>query len=219
MPSTPTAPIDAVIFDCDGTLVDSEPLAAEAMLAAAVELGMSPRVSQDISAFEGQSMGASLLILEERLGRPLPPDFLPRLRERMAGVFRARLKEIPGALAMLGCLRLRCCVASNGPREKIELVLGITGLLPYFQGRVFSADEVGSYKPEPGLFLHAAGAMGAAPQHCVVVEDSLAGLRAGLAAGMRVYAYRPLHALPDELRGRVTLLERLSDLCAEAWNK
>jgi len=218
MQSTATTSIDAVIFDCDGTLVDSEPLAAEAMLAAAVELGMSPLVSRDISAFEGQSMGASLLILEERLGRPLPPDFLPRLRERMAGLFRLRLKEIPGALAMLRCLAPPCCVASNGPREKIELVLGITGLLRHFEGRIFSADEVGSYKPEPGLFLHAAGAMGATPARCVVVEDSLAGLRAGLAAGMRVYAYRPLHALPDDLRGRVTLLERLSDLCGEDWN-
>jgi HAD superfamily hydrolase (TIGR01509 family) len=214
-----TGPIDAVIFDCDGTLVDSEPLLLEVMVAEAVKLGMSPAISHDVAAIEGQSMASSLRMLEARLGRPLPADFLATLRAEMAIVFRARLKEMPGAHAMLQCLSLPFCVASNGPRAKIELVLEVAGMLPLFAGRIFSADEVGSYKPEPDLFLHAAAQLGARPERCVVVEDSLAGIRAGLAAGMQVYAYRPVQALPADLLSRVTPLRQLSDLCAEHWNR
>jgi HAD superfamily hydrolase (TIGR01509 family) len=86
-------------------------------------------------------------------------------------------------------LHLPFCVASSGPREKIELSLRATGLLPYFRGRIFSAYELGSWKPEPDLFLHAAKVMAVAPARCAVVEDSVKGVRAGIAAGMAVFGY------------------------------
>ncbi len=204
--------IRAVIFDCDGTLVDSEPLLLRSLIDLAVRHGLPPSVSAELADIEGRSMRACVEMLEARRGRPFDGDFEAELRAESARVFRAELREIPGAAEMLRTLGLPFCIASNGPREKIELVLEVAGLLPLVGGRIHSAYEVGSFKPEPGLFLHAARAMGVAPAHCAVVEDSLAGIRAGLDAGMHVYAYRALHALPDALRPRVRRVERLVDL-------
>jgi HAD superfamily hydrolase (TIGR01509 family) len=116
-------------------------------------------------------------------------------------------------------LRVPFCVASNGPRSKTELTLEITGLLPLFAGRVYSAYEVGAWKPDPGLFLHAANAMGAAPQRCAVVEDSEPGVLAGLAADMQVYVLRSAQPLPPALAARVQLLDSLLELTDAAWNR
>ena len=158
-------------------------------------------------------MASSLRALEQVLSRPLPPDFEATLRAAMAQVFRERLQPMPGAAAMLDALRVPFCVASNGPRAKTELTLTITGLRPRFDAsRIFSAYDVKSWKPEPGLFLHAAQAMGVPPERCAVVEDSEPGVRAGLAAGMRVHVLRSSQALPDDLVERVTFLDSLADL-------
>src|SRR5205814_3978267 len=103
------------------------------------------------------------------------------------------------------------CVASSGPMEKIELSLSLTGLLRFFKGRIFSSYDVAAWKPDPGLFLHAARAMGVAPWDCAVVEDSLPGICAGLAAGMTVFAFQPLEADPD-IPAEVTVLKELLEL-------
>jgi HAD superfamily hydrolase (TIGR01509 family) len=211
--------IDAVIFDCDGTLVDSEPLGFSAILAEARALGIELMSEEDLFPLKGQSMATCLQAVQRRYGQPLPDDFEATLRKSMAAAFRDRLQPMPGALEMLRSLKLPYCVASNGPREKIELTLEITGLLPLFRGRVFSAYEVGSFKPEPGLFLHAARAMGVVPERCAVVEDSVAGVRAGLAAGMSVYALRSPQPLPPDLAGQVQNLDRLDELVHTAWNR
>jgi HAD superfamily hydrolase (TIGR01509 family) len=207
-------PTTAIIFDCDGTLVDSESLGLGVIAEQARALGVRIGSDDEILAWKGRSMSSSLLALEQALGRPLPPDFETTLRAAMAQVFRERLQAMPGAAEMLDALRVPYCVASNGPRTKTELTLGITGLKARFEGRIFSAYDVKSWKPEPGLFLHAARAMGVAPEHCAVVEDSEPGVRAGLAAGMRVHVLRSSQALPDDLIGRVTFLDRLADLGA-----
>ena len=204
--------VELVIFDCDGTLVDSEPILLRVMIDETAALGMPRERAPTFAEMEGQSMAGSLALFESRLGRPLPADFEPHVRACMAQVFRDELQEIPGARTLLEGLRVPFCVASNGPRHKIELVLSLTGMLPLVHDRIFSAVDVGSFKPEPGLFLHAARVMGAVPARCVVVEDSLAGIRAGLAAGMRVFAYRDTDTLPSELLAQVTLLPRLGDL-------
>jgi HAD superfamily hydrolase (TIGR01509 family) len=114
---------------------------------------------------------------------------VPQVRLRMAEAFRLRLQPMPGARELLASLTLPFCVASSGPRAKIELSLSLTGLAPLVNGRIFSSYDVGTWKPEPGIFLHAAAALGVAPSECAVVEDSEPGVRAGLAAGMRVFAY------------------------------
>lgn len=208
--------IDAIIFDSDGTLVDSESLGLAVIAQHARALGVPIESDHDLIVWKGRSMASSLHALEQVLGRPLPPDFEATLRAAMAQVFRERLQPMPGAAAMLDmldALKVPFCVASNGPRAKTELTLAITGLRPRFaESRIFSAYDVKSWKPEPGLFLHAAREMGVAPERCAVVEDSEPGVRAGLAAGMRVHVLRSAQTLPQDLLGRVTFLDSLADL-------
>jgi len=184
-------PFEAIIFDCDGTLVDSEVLGIQVLVECVVELGLAFPLDEAVSRFTGAKMADSIAIIEQRLGRPVPGDFVPEMRRRMAEVFRNRLQPVEGVEAVLQSLSIPYCVASNGPREKMEVSLHVTGLLPYFQGRIFSAYDIGSWKPEPGMFLHAAQALGVAPERCAVVEDSILGAQAGKAAGMTVFGYDP----------------------------
>ena len=204
--------IEAVIFDCDGTLVDSETLADEALIECVRPHGLELTVDEVHARFRGRKMAECIVELERQLGSTLPADFVPGFRARCAEVFRSRLQAIDGALVTIQRLNVPYCVASSGPREKIELSLGITGLLPYFKDRIFSSYEIGSWKPDPGLFLHAAGVMGVAPDRCAVVEDSAPGLQAGVAAGMVVFAFMrkdiPVHHAGDSVR----VLRQLSDL-------
>ena len=214
-----TLSIDAVIFDCDGTLVDSEPLYFETILAEARKLGIAFAPGEDLLDLKGQAMSKTLGALACRLGAPLPTDFEATVRAAMAGVFREQLQVIPGAVETITGMKRPYCIASNGPRAKMDLTLEVTGLAPYFAGRIFSAYEVGSFKPEPGLFLHAAAAMSVAPGRCAVVEDSISGIEAGLAAGMIIYALHAPATLPTGLASRVRRLDRLADLCAAPWNR
>jgi HAD superfamily hydrolase (TIGR01509 family) len=204
----------AVIFDCDGTLVDSEGLWHEVLVAAVAEQGLILSVAEAIEAFRGGKMADCLADLEARLGRALPADFEPALRARIAEVFRARLRPFEGAVELVRSLSSSSrsiCVASSGPPEKIQTSLSLTGLQPFFEGRVFSSYDVGVWKPDPGLFLHAARAMGVAPKDCVVVEDSLPGIQAGLAAGMTVFAFQPQDVDP-RIPAEVTVLRSLLEL-------
>jgi HAD superfamily hydrolase (TIGR01509 family) len=182
---------DAIIFDCDGTLVDSERLGNQVLVDCAAEVGVTLTLEDALAQFVGGKMADAVTYIERLAGRPLPSDFTARARIRMAEAFAAHLEPVPGVEPLLRRLHVPYCVASSGPRDKIELSLGITGLLPYFHGRIFSAYDVRSWKPEPGLFLHAAEVLGVAPERCAVVEDSVLGVRAGVAAGMTVFGYAP----------------------------
>lgn len=201
----------ATIFDCDGTLVDSETLGNEVLVEVAAQHGVALSVEEALAEFRGCRMADCVASLEARLGRALPEDFVAVFRAQMATAFRARLRPVAGALELVRSLGGPVGVASSGPRAKIELSLSLTGLLPLFEGRIYSSYEVGSWKPEPGLFLHAAGALGVAPGACRVVEDSLPGVLAGLAAGMEVFAYMP-HGREPGIPAEVTVVERLADL-------
>lgn len=204
--------VSAVIFDCDGTLVDSEALALDAMARLATEHGLAADHACQLATMRGEAMSTCLAFIASKLPQPMPLHFEDSVRARMADAFRAALRPMPDALLVVERIGLPICVATNGPRSRAELTLGITGLLPFFEGRIYSAVEVGSYKPQPDLFLFAAAALGVAPARCAVVEDSEPGMRAGLAAGMEVYSVRSTHPLPPELLGRVRLLDRLGDL-------
>jgi HAD superfamily hydrolase (TIGR01509 family) len=204
--------ISALIFDCDGTLVDSEDIGIAAMHAHALPYGLTLALSDVIHDFRGKSMARNVAELARHSDRPFPDDFTPAAREAMALRFRAELQPMPGALEFIASLKLPFCVATNGPRDKTELTLGITGLLPYFKGQIYCAYEVGHFKPEPHLFLEAAAGLGVAPENCAVVEDSLPGIQAGLAAGMRVFSLCHPEMVPAELKSRITQIERLSDL-------
>lgn len=200
---------EALIFDCDGTLVDSEGLQAEVFAELVAEQGGALPAAEALAAFRGRRLAACMADLETRFGA-LRDDFEAVFRARAAELLRTRLCEIEGAGALLDAMTHPVCVASNAPRAKIELCLATTGLGRFFAGRIFSAYEVGAWKPDPGLFLHAARAMRAAPSRCLVVEDSAPGVIAAQAAGMRVVAllHEPAPAwLPPGVPGIRSLAE------------
>ena len=171
--------------------MDSELLGNRVLAEAAGELGLKLSAEAAMTSFRGWKMANCLAALSERLGRPLPDDFLPKLRARTAEVFGAELQAVPGIHAALDRITIPICVASSGPREKIALTLSITSLLKYFEGRIFSSYDIDSWKPAPDLFLHAAASLGALPGSCAVIEDSVLGVQAAVAAGMSVFVYVP----------------------------
>lgn len=178
-----------LIFDCDGVLVDSEPIAARVMAACAQELGLPISAEDCIERFTGISMPSVLQALADDLGRPLPDDFVSRVRTRDFEAFARELRPIEGATGLLAAIGVPVCVASSGAVAKIRFTLGLTGLLPWFEPHLFSAEMVARGKPAPDLFLLAAERMGVPASACAVVEDSVAGIRAARAAGMRAIGF------------------------------
>ncbi|MDA8109849.1 MAG: HAD-IA family hydrolase [Betaproteobacteria bacterium] len=194
---------DAVIFDCDGTFVDSERIGNEVLVEHAKRFGVALTVEEAIARFRGVRMAECVSQLEVLRGSSLPSTFVTEFREWMREAFISRLRPMDGAAELLGSLVVPCCVASSGPREKTEFSLSVTGLLAHFEGKVFSSYEVNHWKPDPGLFLHAASVMGVVPERCAVIEDSLPGVRAGVAAGMAVFAIvadKLENDMPQEVR-------------------
>ncbi len=179
---------ELVIFDCDGILVDSEGLGNSVLAETLAMHGIQISADESRARFRGMKLAACLDILERETGIGLPESFESELRRRMSAVFAAKLRPVKGALQLVESLRIPYCVASSGPRKKIEENLRTTGLYPYFAGKIFSAYEIGSFKPEPGLFLAAAEYFGVSPGDCIVIEDSHVGVSAGVAANMTVFA-------------------------------
>jgi HAD superfamily hydrolase (TIGR01509 family) len=180
---------DLVIFDCDGVLVDSEPIANRILTEMLNELGLPIGPTETRAAFVGRSMSSCLEIIGARLGRPAPPGFARAYEARLFAAFDEELHPVAGVVEALGRIRVPLCVASSSSLERMRLALGVTGLLPRFEGRMFSASEVEQGKPDPALFLHAARILGARPRACAVVEDTDVGVQAGQAAGMTVFAF------------------------------
>jgi HAD superfamily hydrolase (TIGR01509 family) len=184
--------IDLVIFDCDGVLVDSETITSQTIADSLADEGLSWTLEDVVKGFRGGSLAGVMAAAERELGSRLPDDYVVRFRELLFERLARDVKAVPGiheALDGIEAAGLPYCVASNGPRKKMETTLGTTKLLARFDGRIYSAYEVGLYKPDPGLFLHAAAAHGMQPEHCVVIEDSESGLAAAAAAGMRAVGY------------------------------
>ncbi|MFI9360812.1 HAD family hydrolase [Kitasatospora sp. NPDC053057] len=196
-------PIELVIFDCDGVLVDSEVIAVRVLVQLGEEYGWPLTEAEAIERFVGRSEAANHAMVAERLGEETATLFDKRFRELHAEAVDAGLTPVDGlpeALDALEALALPTCVASSGTHEKMRHTLGRTGLYGRFEGRIFSATEVGRGKPAPDLFLHAARSMGVDPARCLVVEDSGPGVAAARAAGMRALGYA----------GGVTAAERLA---------
>jgi HAD superfamily hydrolase (TIGR01509 family) len=178
-----------VIFDCDGVLVDSEPIANRLLAEALSGIGLTMTTEESSAAFMGRSWASNLEEIEARLGREPPLDLETRYHDDMRAAFERELEPVPGIVAALDRIELPWCVASSSTPAHIRFVLEHTGLLERFADRLFSATEVQHGKPAPDLFLHAASRMGWEPARCAVVEDSQAGVQAGLAAGMTVFGY------------------------------
>jgi HAD superfamily hydrolase (TIGR01509 family) len=181
------SPFDLVVFDCDGVLVDSERLAIRIEAEILSRLGWPLTEADIVERFVGRSASHMQSEIELHLGRRI--DWELEFETRYRQVFEQELEPVPGVVEALDRISGATCVASSGSHEKIQFTLGITGLLARFQGRIFSADDVEHGKPAPDIFLHAATHMGVLPQRCAVVEDSISGVTAGLAAGMTVFAY------------------------------
>jgi HAD superfamily hydrolase (TIGR01509 family) len=191
-----------VIFDCDGVLVDSEPVANRTLGQMLRELGLDLTQAQIFEHFVGYSLPHCLRVIEGMLGRPPPENFLRDLQARTFAAFKTELRAMPGieqALDALDAAGLPYCVASSGDHEKMNTTLGITGLLPRFAGRIFSVTQVARGKPAPDVYLFAARQLGAEPTACVVVEDTPPGVQAGAAAGMTVFGFSA-HTPEQKLR-------------------
>lgn len=210
-----TAPA-LVIFDCDGVLVDSERLSHHVLKEMIAEHGVDLTLEETIERFMGTSTEKCLEILGTLIGGSAPAAFFAQFQARTFAAFRASLAPVAGIPELVCALKVPYCVASNGPREKMRLTLGLTGLLPHFDGRMFSAQDVKRPKPAPDLFLHAASTLGAAARDCLVVEDTPTGVAAARAAGMRVLGFAAM-GQADKLRqaGAHGTFARMSEL--PAW--
>lgn len=183
------ARFDLIIFDNDGVLVDSEPVANQVLASLLTEYGFPCTPAESIATFMGHSVPQVRAMVETRLGRSLPDDLEARYVERLFPTFERSLQPIPGIVDALRAIDQAVCVASSGTHQRIRLTLGATGLWDRFGGRVFSAQDVARGKPAPDLFLHAAASLGVDPRRCAVVEDSPAGVTAANAAEMTSFGF------------------------------
>ncbi|MFE9425570.1 HAD family hydrolase [Kitasatospora sp. NPDC006697] len=199
--------IELVIFDCDGTLIDSEPLGIEVDLVAMADLGHPMTEQEIIDTFVGTSHEAKTAVIEQMIGRPLPTDWWERYRPLHNKLMEERLAPVDGVPEALAAIDLPDCVASNSSHRWLRRGLERTGLHQRFAGRIFSgAEDVARGKPAPDLFLHAARTLGADPAACVVVEDSAHGVAAARAAGIPVLAYTRGVTPAERLAGPGTVL-------------
>ena len=182
-------PFDLVIFDLDGVLVDSELISSRVTAAALSEAGIEISAADLCDRFLGVSTAEMLQGIEAAHGCRLPHSFREKLRERVLKAFEHELEAIAGVPALLDALAVDRCVASSSHPDRIRCSLEITGLLDRLAPHLFSATMVDHGKPAPDLFLLAAARMAAAPKRCLVVEDSEVGIRAGKAAGMKVFGF------------------------------
>ena len=178
--------VKCIIFDCDGTLVDSEPLTNKVIAEMAGELGITMTWEEATKLWGGKTIDAVVYGMKELSGNELPDDWVPRLVQNVSLAYKYDLVPMDGISEVLDSLRIPICVASNGRPGHVENSLKITGLYKYFEGKVYTASEVDNPKPAPDLFLYAVDKMGFPKENCVIIEDSIPGVTAAVRAGIRV---------------------------------
>ncbi len=192
---------DAVLFDCDGVLVDSEGITNGVLRDMLEELGWALSREECMRLFVGKAVKDERALIERQTGQPLTEEWFVRFRERRNEGLIARVQAIPGAVEAVAALsqryqgRIACC--SGADRFKVELQLRKCGLMDYFEGRVFSGHETPRSKPFPDVYLAAMAPLGVTAARCAVVEDTVTGVRAGVAAGASVFGYSPPEAGHD----------------------
>jgi len=212
---------DAVLFDCDGVLVDSEGITNGVLRDMLEELGWKMDQAECMRLFVGKAVKDEQALIEARTGKRLTEEWFVRFRERRNEGLVARVQAIPNAVAAVAQIsaryqgRIACC--SGADRFKVELQLRKCGLLQYFEGRVFSGHETPRSKPFPDVYLAAMEPLDVRPERCAVVEDTVTGVRAGVAAGATVFGYSPPeagHDAPAALRaaGASTIFTDMADL-------
>ena len=176
-----------IIFDCDGTLVDSEEVTNEIIAEMAGELGVKLTGEAATATFGGKTLDSVLYKMRELSGKEIPDDWLPRLIKRVSEAWKTELNPVNGVRELLENLNISICVASNGEPIHVNQSLEMTGLRGFFDGNIFCASDVGVPKPAPDLFLYAAKKMGFKPEQCIVIEDSISGVMAANRAKIKVY--------------------------------
>lgn len=178
-----------LIFDCDGVLVDSEILVCTAVSEELTRLGYPITPEDVVRRFAGRPEREILAEVADDWGQPVPAEYFTRMKTRVTHAFSNDLQAIAGTLEVLSRLRMPRCVASSSAPEKLEQGLRFVGLHRFFAPHIVSAQYVAKGKPAPDVFIYAAGSMTTAVQHCLVIEDSVPGVRAAVAAGMRVWGF------------------------------
>lgn len=202
-----------IIFDCDGVLVDSERIGVHIDRQVLKEVGLEFTLEEVVHNFMGKSDQYFIETVETMIGKPVPENWLEEIGRRYNEAFEKELTAVPGIEQALDAITIKSCVASSGTHEKMRYTLGKTGLLPRFADQLFSATQVERGKPHPDLFLFAAHQMGWSPASCVVVEDSQAGVQAGLAAGMKVVAYAGGFLSHDEIEHQnLVVIQHMAEL-------
>lgn len=201
---------ELIVFDNDGVLVDSESLASTILAELLTSYGQPTTTAQAIDRHLGTSLGRVRAIVEA-CGVVVPDDFETDYHAQLFAAFDAGLRAVDGVIEVVAGLAWPCCVASSGSPERIRRALGLVGLLEYFEGRIFSAEDVNRAKPAPDLFLHAAAALGADPRRCAVIEDSPLGVEAANAAGMTVFGYAGLTS-QERLGAAAVVLSSMEEL-------
>ena len=192
-----------VIFDCDGVLVDSEPIGNEVMVDMANELGADINLDYAYNHFKGNSLINCLSQIADLIEAKIPSNFETEYRKRSFEKFKKEIQPVEGIIEVVENLKIPFCVASSGPENKIRLNLELTGLLPYFESKIFSCYTIQKWKPNPAVFLWAAKTMSFQPSECLVIEDSLIGINAALEGGFDVFGYTA-HDYQDELPEKAT---------------
>jgi HAD superfamily hydrolase (TIGR01509 family) len=212
---------DAVLFDCDGVLVDSEGITNGVLRDMLEEMGWTLSREECMRIFVGKAVKDERALIERHTGQPLTEEWFVRFRERRNEGLMARVAAIPHAVQAVTTIsdryqgRIACC--SGADRWKVEMQLARCDLLPFFDGRIFSGHEMPRSKPAPDVYLAAMTALGVLPGRCAVVEDSVTGVTAGIAAGATVFGYSPAeagHDAPAALRaaGAAVIFQDMAEL-------
>ena len=180
---------DLVIFDCDGVLIDSEVISARMLIGTLADHGVSVDMAYVAEHFLGRSYPTVLKQVRVEFGIDLPASFEEAYRQRLLDAFETELKIMPGVREVIEELGVPYALATSSSPRRLSMSMDLTGLADLFEGRMFTASEVSRGKPAPDLFYHVAAKMGVEPNRCLVIEDSLNGILAGLAAGMEVWRF------------------------------
>ena len=212
---------EAILFDCDGVLVDSEPITNGVLRDMLEEAGWALSPEECMQIFVGKTVRSEAARIQAHTGRPLTDAWMADFYDRRNRRLETELVAIEGAVAAVQAvherLQGRIACASGADRYKVEMQLAKVGLAPYFAGRVFSGHEMPRTKPAPDVYLAAAQAVGVPAQRCLVVEDTVTGVQAGVAAGATVVGYSPSpfgHGTPEALQaaGAAQVIRSMGDL-------
>lgn len=206
--------VKCIIFDCDGVLVDTEKIGNQILINMAAEYGFKMELEEAYRNFNGRNLKSCFLHIENAIGQKLPEDFEDQYRINSFEAFKKEARPVEGVVEFISKLKIPYCVASSGPVEKIRLNLGNAGLLEQFENKIYSSYTIQKWKPDPDIFLFAASQMGFEVNECIVIEDSIAGVMAGVKGGFKVYGFANEHNASDLKQEGAILFSSFQELRA-----